>query len=102
MKSFLLAQGKTINEIRDEYGHNVRKLSEKAKEYGLELTEKDEEVFVLMAGTDNVISSRYIRMGTHLRLPLTVYNDLCKSLHIQIEHTAYQDLESVGRPVIWW
>lgn len=103
LKAFLRAHGETPDDLKRQYGHNTRKLADKAKEYRLDLTLKYEEAIMLMDSnvTDNVMSSRYLRVGNHKRLPLSVFDDLCRWLHIQVEPTVYDPTVIARRPVLW-
>ena len=55
----------------------------------------------IMADTDNVISSRYIRVGGHKRFSLSVYDELCRSLHIQVGPTVSQASGISRLPALW-
>jgi HEPN domain-containing protein len=101
LKAFLLANGVTLGDLKLDYRHNARKLTEKAKEHLLDLSPKYEEAINLMDETDNVISSRYLRVGTHKRLPFSVFDDLCRTLHQQIMPTVY-DQAGITRYLDLW
>ncbi len=53
-----------------------------------------------MSDTDNVISSRDIRLGNHTRLPFSVYCEMCLSLHEQIGWRVYDGSDVTCRPVL--
>lgn len=91
LKSYLVVHGWSLTDLRDKFGHKVVKLVGQAKTDGLVTIQEDEDVFLMMDQTDNVISSRYIRVGHHRRLPLTAHFDTCKRLHDQIGPRVYRD-----------
>ena len=101
LKSFLVSKGHDLEKLRKYYGHKVRPLADLAKEELMELDRRAEEAINLMTETDNVITSRYIRVGLHQRLPIAVYDDLCRSLHIQVEPSAYRNSGISRRPQLW-
>jgi HEPN domain-containing protein len=84
LKSLLVRTGVDLETLRKKYRHDVRPLAELCQKEGLQLSLDGQQVIDLMADTDNVISSRYIRVGRHTRLPFEVYDEFCLSLHEQI------------------
>lgn len=101
LKAFLYANGVPLKELESRYGHKAEKLAKKAEEFQLELNPKGKEVIRLMAETDSVISSRYIRIGTHTRFPLMVYDDLCRYLHQHTVKTVAEASDVTQLPGIW-
>ncbi|WP_336096943.1 hypothetical protein [Roseovarius sp. CH_XMU1461] len=100
LKALLVSFGLDLDELRKTYGHRVRPLAELCQKQGLQLSLDAEQAIDLMSDTDNVITSRYIRVGKHKRLPFSVYYELCLSLHEQIGRKVYQDSSVTGRPVL--
>ncbi|MDO6482012.1 hypothetical protein [Shimia thalassica] len=100
LKSYLLAHSVSEEDVQFKFGHKTRKLANKAKQLGLTLIEEDEAVVTLMAKTDNVISSRYLRVGTHTRLPFIAFQETCYRLHEQICPKAYEKVGGKRRPVL--
>jgi len=100
LKSYLLANGISSDDLAKRFGHRTRKLANKAKEFGLVLTEVDELVVTQMAKSDNVISSRYLRLGTHQLLPIVVYHETCFRLHEAIGPVAYEASGVARRPIL--
>ncbi|MHA6347680.1 HEPN domain-containing protein [Roseivivax sp. CAU 1761] len=90
LKSLLVRMGYDLEDLRKKHGHKVRPLAKLCQESGLHLSLDAEQAIALMADTDNVISSRYIRVGTHTRLPFPVYQEMCRSLHEQIGWKVYE------------
>ena len=69
LKAFLIARGLTERDLRKrEYGHNLCCLANEAEIRGLALTETDKRVILHLSETDNIITSRYIRLGLHQQL----------------------------------
>lgn len=100
LKSYLLAQGVSLEDIEKKYRHHTRKIANKAKTFGLKLTEVDEQVITQMAKSDNVISARYLRIGHHRLLPMVAYHEVCHRLHHQICETAYEAIGGTRRPIL--
>ncbi|MCV6823954.1 MULTISPECIES: HEPN domain-containing protein [Halocynthiibacter] len=100
LKSYLLAYGNTAEQLRQKYGHNVRKLANACAALGLTLEDGDVQVIDLMKETDNVISSRYLRTGHHTRLPFIAFQETCYRLHEQICTKAYEKVGGQRRPVL--
>lgn len=91
LKSYLVVHGWSLTDLRDKFGHKVVKLVDQAKSDGLVIIQEDKDVFRMMDQTDNVISSRYIRVGHHIRLRIPAHFDTCKRLHDQIGPRVYRD-----------
>ena len=89
LKAMLVSLGHDLEALRKQYGHKVKPLAEMCQGEGLHLSPDAEDIIDLMADTDNVITSRYIRLGTHQRMPLDEYFKMCQSLHKQISHRVY-------------
>ncbi|MBM9595499.1 HEPN domain-containing protein [Roseitranquillus sediminis] len=100
LKAYLVAHGRTLEDLRKRFSHRVRALAEEAKPLGLRLRFDDEEAIRLMADTDNVISARYIRIGTHTRLPFSSYAETCIVLHEQVGPRAYEGSGITRIPVL--
>lgn len=100
LKALLVSFGHDLDELRKTYGHRVRPLAELCQKQGLQLSLDAEQAIDLMADTDNVITSRYIRVGKHKRLPFSVFYELCLSLHEQIDPKVFQDSGVTHRPVL--
>lgn len=64
LKSFLLADGMTLKELRGrDYGHDLTALTSTALKRGLQLTSKDQEVISFMPTTADMIDLRYLKAG---------------------------------------
>ena len=90
LKAFLVRLGHDLDKLKRKHGHKVRPLAELCQRQGLQLSLDAEQAIALMADTDNVISSRYIRLGNHTRLPFDVYYEMCQSLHEQVGFKVYE------------
>jgi hypothetical protein len=67
LKSFLRMHGHTAKELAGRnFGHRTDSLKERSERLGLVFMDEDVEIFSLMATTDIVIRSRYIRTGSAL------------------------------------
>ncbi len=100
LKSFLLAHGNDIEYLREKYGHNVLKLANASKDLGLTLEDVDEAVIDSMKQTDNVISTRYLRTGSHTLPTLNALQETCYRMHEQICPKAYEEVGGTRRPVL--
>lgn len=100
LKAYLVGQGEDLEVLRKKYGHKVRPLADLAKNYGLTFGTNVEAVFDLMDQTDNVITARYLRIGTHTRLPFSSFFDTCDTLHDQIMAVVYRGVQPGRRPVL--
>lgn len=100
LKSFLVRIGHDLEDLRKDYGHEVLPLAELAGKEGVQFSIDDGRAIDFMSFTDNVISSRYIRVGTHQRLPFTVYFGLCQSLHDQIGWKVYEGSGVTRIPIL--
>ena len=100
LKALLVRLGYDLNYLRKACSHRVRPLAELCQHKGLNLSLDAERVIDLMADTDNAISSRYIRIGNHTRLPFSVYHEMCSSLHEQIGPRVYEGSGVSRRPIL--
>lgn len=95
LKSYLRAQGHTVQELRRKFGHNVVKMLDDAKRFGLHFDDEDVEVLNLMVESDSVIGSRFLRTGFSQRPDNKALNRTCESLHQSVG----EDLKENGFPV---
>jgi HEPN domain-containing protein len=100
LKAWLVAHGHDLEVLREKHGHRVKPLAKLARTHGLVLTEQSEAVIELMHRTDNVITSRYLRIGLHARLPFTAHFDTCDALHEQIMPKVYENVPKGRRPIL--
>ena len=100
LKAYLISHGIDAETLRKNYGHNIGKLTRKAEELGLEFSEIDADIFDFMSSTDTVITSRYIRLGHHKRIPCDIIQVTCKVLHDQVVGKVYDDANISRRPVL--
>lgn len=84
LKAFLRAQGVSVQDLRDKYGHRLRRLAEAARSDGLQFDDEDTEVVGLIDDLD-VTTVRYIRTGAFKRPALEALRRTCKSLHDSLE-----------------
>ena len=88
LKSFLLAKGKTVDQLRNEYGHKISKLLAGAIENGLDILAVQQEQAALL---DDAIQDRYLETGFRTVLTPVACENLCRWLHNQIGLVVYQD-----------
>jgi hypothetical protein len=100
LKSFLVREGHDLEYLRKKYGHKVKPLVNLCMNAGVQFSLDGQQAINLMASTDNVMSSRYIRIGTHQRLPFQVYIELCQTLHEQIGWKVYEGSGVTRLPVL--
>jgi hypothetical protein len=63
LKAFIRSQGTGVKELRSKIGHNAAALFRRSTELGLTMDDEDAEILRMMAETDIVSRSRYIRTG---------------------------------------
>lgn len=80
LKAFMRAQGTSVKELRDKYGHNVVKLAKAAEKAGLHFDDEDRDVITLMDRM-GILTLRYIRTGAFTRPTLEALDRTCKSFH---------------------
>jgi len=100
LKSFLLSQSVTENELKSKYGHKLNDLFGAAFEKGLAVPVYLERDFQHMQDTDNVISSRYIRYGNHRVLSHEHLYEICFTLHQAVIEYAYSSVQSRRKPFL--
>jgi HEPN domain-containing protein len=100
LKAFLVSTGSDIDELRKMHGHRVRPLAKLCQAKGVQISQEGEQIIALMTETDNVMSSRYIRIGRHTRLPFEVYAQFCLSLHSEIGCQVYEESGVTRIPVL--
>jgi HEPN domain-containing protein len=100
LKAFLVALGHDLDVLKKKHGHKVKPLAVMCQHQGVQLSLDAQEVIYLMTETDNVISSRYIRLGNHRQLPFSVYFEMCQSLHEQIGFKVYEGSGVTRMPVL--
>jgi len=101
LKAFLLSQGLNEENLRKkEFGHKIEKLAKEAKNNGLNLSDTDQEIFEKIGNTDNIISSRYIRLGAHELIAIEALYGICFHLHGEILEFAYSSVSGKRRPIL--
>ena len=100
LKAFLVRAGTDPKELKNAHGHRVRPLSQLCQRQGLQLNDDGQRIIDLMADSDSVISSRYIRVGIHTRLHFDVYSSFCLSLHRQVGSKVFEDSGVTRMPVL--
>jgi hypothetical protein len=81
-----------------KFGHKTDRLSDRAAELGLFLIDEDKEVLSMMATTDVVIRSRYLRTGP-FRIPAPEALDrTCKSFRESIGEELKKEGHTVRPP----
>ena len=81
LKAYLRAEGRSVRDLRTQYGHNAVKLRDEAKRHGLLFDDEDVAVMSYMSETDVVIETRFLRTGYFERPAEEALNRTCKSLH---------------------
>lgn len=85
LKSWLLANGVPSEDLYKEYGHDIQKIADKAKVFGLELRKEDEALISYMSQRGVLSSKRYLREGLTLSQPTA--DDLCRTCSYLRENT---------------
>ncbi|MEL6913573.1 MAG: hypothetical protein AAFP13_03640 [Pseudomonadota bacterium] len=100
LKSHLIVHGWQLEKLRKKSGHKICRPANEAETNGLTIEREDREVFLMMFDPDNVITSRYIRVGHHRRLPRSAHFDTCKRLQGQIGLRAHRDSGVFRIPIL--
>ncbi|RWO41299.1 MAG: hypothetical protein EOS11_18095 [Mesorhizobium sp.] len=81
LKAFLRLNGVSVTDLASKkFGHNAKRLGNRASELGLHLDDEDVEVLRLMSETEIVIRSRYISTGYFTIPTVEAVDRTCASL----------------------
>lgn len=85
LKSYLRLRGVSVADLASRrFGHRADRLGRRAAELGLVLRDEDMEVLRMMAETDIVIRTRYIRTGYFSAPSLQAVDRTCQSLRVSV------------------
>jgi len=84
LKSFLRMHGHSPTELQKKFGHQIKRIKNRAKKLGLTFNGEDEESILLMHKTDAIIRSRYLQTGFVTWPTLTSMEKMCRRLRQQI------------------
>jgi hypothetical protein len=87
--------GHTVDELSRKFGHQICRLTERARQLGLTFDDEDEEVFSLMIHSDAQIRARYLQTGFFRWASLPALDRTCKSLNRSVGEA----LKKSGIPV---
>lgn len=89
LKSFLRLNGISVAELRGQkFGHNTKKLVNKAIRLGLPVEDFQKQQIILLG---DAIRDRYIETGGRTVLEIEALHALCEHLHKEIGPAIYQD-----------
>ena len=91
LKYYLRLHGKSVANLRDEYGHRMDRLAKGARSFGFQFDDEDREVLSVIASM-NPIDVRYIKTGFFRRPTHEALDRTCKSFH----HSAAEALMGRG------
>jgi hypothetical protein len=84
-----------VRELKGKFGHDFGAIAKRAAYLGLFFEDEDLVVLDLMAKTDAVIRSRYIRSGAFTIPHPDALHRTCRSLHQSVG----EELQKAGQPV---
>lgn len=80
LKAFLRLRGVGIDEVKNSFGHDFKKLVEEASSRGLSLVEEDMEIAAILTEKEAIRRSRYIETGYYQRPGLAALSRTCRGL----------------------
>ena len=87
LKSFLRLNGVSVKQLRSQkYGHNTKKLVNKARRFGLAVTDEQKSQILMV---QDAILDRYIETGVHTAPTLDALHALCVYLNNEIGPQVY-------------
>ena len=80
LKAFLRLRGVGIEEVRNSFGHDFKKLVDEASSRGLSLVEEDMDIAAILTEKESIRRSRYIETGYYQRPGLAALSRTCRGL----------------------
>ena len=84
LKSFLRLRGVGVEEVKASFGHDFKRLADKAASLGLAFMDEDREVAMLLTEKESIRRSRYIETGYFMRPSLAALSRTCLGLDASI------------------
>lgn len=99
LKSYLRANGVTVNDLSKKYSHRALKTANATKNFGLIFRSEDIALFDIMHKSDAVIETRYIVTGSKQLPTFEALRDTCSYLHKMIGSAAFKGSGITRLPV---
>ena len=98
LKAFLRALGHTPVQLASrQFGHDYRKLADRAEELGLRLKVRDKLALRYLKDTDAMANARYLEIGFVSQLPHDRLDQICRGLRQRVGKA----LKAKGETVRW-
>ena len=97
LKAFLRLRGLGIDEVRNSFGHDFKKLVDEAGSRGLDLMNEDMDIAAILTEKELIRRSRYIETGYYQRPGLAALSRTCRSLDQSVS-AAFSDAGMDVRP----
>jgi hypothetical protein len=98
LKAFLRAHGHTPIQLASrKFGHDFRKLAERAEELGLQLKARDKLALRVLKDTDAMANARYLETGFTQQLPRDRLDQICRGPRQRVGDALKAKGESVRR-----
>ena len=88
LKAFVLLRGLGIDEVRNSFGHDFKKLVDEAASRGLDLMDEDMDIAAILTEKESIRRSRYIETGYYERPGLAALSRTCRSLDQSVSAAA--------------
>jgi hypothetical protein len=95
LKAFLLLRGLGIDEVKNSFGHDFKKLVDEASSRGLSLMGEDMDIAAILTEKESIRRSRYIETGYFQRPGLAALSRTCRSL----DHSVSAALRETGTSI---
>ena len=97
LKAYLRAHGHTPGQLAGQYGHDTRKLADRADQLGLRLNVRDKLSLRYLRDTNVMMNARYLEIGFVRQLPPDRLDQICRGLR----HRVSRALKTKGEIVRW-
>jgi HEPN domain-containing protein len=87
LKAFLRLRGVGIDEVKNSFGHDFKKLVDEASSRGLSLVEADMDIAAILTEKESIRRSRYIETGYYQRPGLAALSRTCRGLDQSVSAT---------------
>jgi HEPN domain-containing protein len=87
LKAFLRLRGVGIEEVKNSFGHDFKKLAEEASSRGLSLGEEEIDIAAILTEKESIRRSRYIETGYYQRPGLAALSRTCRGLDQSVSAT---------------
>lgn len=80
LKAFLRLRGVGIDEVKNSFGHDFKKLVDEASSRGLTLVAEDRDIAAILTEKESIRRAAYIETGYYQRPGLAALSRTCRSL----------------------